>query len=478
MTSRGFHFLLVLLAGCAGPALRVQLGPSELLLGAPGCSQATPGDDLDDLGAIQAAINARCCLGPGTYDVDTPAAPPGGRRPYAMLTVPLDAVLCGAGPTTVIRFRGSAGGQDWRGIQLAGGGIHDVLLDTSQLVGTSEQTHAIHVRGPATGLIDRVSIHHPERIAGGVTLPGGDCIDVVGYAPAELVVGLVIRDSQFLACDRGGIQVHGGTLNLTVTGNEFHRTGNLDLNSEGSGGSSHWIIAGNRFRASDGNHSEYAIALDLVDTVSVVDNQIERGVYLYSCTHCSLVKNAITMTGGSAVETGTIEAIKGSNDLVIEENVIRRPATQDFGPLLHVGPHGTAQSVGVRVIHNELIQETTSDMIYAEGVADLAIVDNALEYRAAATGAAGVRLLGSATYGTSKVALVGNTFAGPLRSAVMTGGSGERQGIGSLLSAWNIAEAPGLACVNTSGIQGPLLLIYNSWPAAICGSPPIPLMLP
>lgn len=476
MTSRSFHISALMMVGCAGPALQEQRHAGLT----PTCAQATPGDDLDDRGSIQAAIAARCCLGPGVYDIDTPAAPPGGRRPYQMLTVPSGGELCGSGSTTVVRFRGAAGGQDWRGIQLAGGAIHDVMLDTSALTGTSEQTHAVHVRGPTTGRIERVAFVHPERFgADGRVLPGGDCVDVVGYAPSELVVGMVIRDNQFLTCDRGGIQVHSGTVNLVVTGNEFHRTGDLDFNSEGSGGSTHWLIAGNRFRASPVNQGAFAIALDLVDTVSVVDNTLERGVYLYGCTRCSLVKNAITMTGGSAMAMATIEVIKGSNDLTIEENVVRRPADQDFGPVIHVGPHGTAQSQGIRIVHNELIQETASDVVYVEGPAGLSLLDNRIQYLAAPSQvASGLRLVGSATYATSSISVIGNAFAGPMRAAIMTGGAGGRQGIGSLVAAWNVADSPGLACVNTGGIQGPVMMLYNGWAASTCGVPPIPVTLP
>ena len=464
---------LLLLVACT-PHVTSAIGALSQL---PLCSTAVPDDDLDDTAAVQAAIDARCCLGPGVHDIDMAPTPPTGRRRYNMLTVAATGELCGVGATTVLRFRGDAGGQDWRGVEHTGGAIHDLTLDTSALIGTSEQTHAVHALGPATGTVERVTFNHPIR----GTLPGGDCVDLVGY-PSQLVTGYTIRDNTFAHCDRGGVQVHSGAVGLAIDHNLFADTGDFDIDSEGSGSSSGWTITRNTFQSSEHNQGAFAIALDLVDDVTVAHNTLERGVYLYSCTHCAIVANVIEASSGHSQNAGTIDAIKGSNDLTIADNVVRRIAGSDTGPVIHIGPHGTAQSLDVRITHNQLEQQTAGDGVYVEGAAGVTIADNAIAYAGpTSTSVAAVRVLGSggaSGTATARVAVVHNTITGGFASSVYAAGANGRQGVGSLLATWNATDRPGLKCENMSGVLGPLVLSYNSWLAGSCGVPAVPVTLP
>lgn len=465
---------IIALAAACTPAV----SSSTSLMQLPSCSTATPDDGVDDTTAIQSAIAARCCLGAGVHDIDTPPQPPVGRRRYNMLTVATGQELCGAGAaSTTIRFHGDGGNQDWRGIEMTGGKLHDVTIETGELVGTVEQTHAVHVTGPAQGItISDVTINHPIR----GMLPGGDCIDLVGY-PTALIRDVVVRDSVLAHCDRGGVQAHSGVVGLTVERVQFMDTGDLDINSEGSGASSIWTIANNTFAGSSSNQGATAIALDLVDNVVVVGNVMARGVYLYSCTHCSIVRNTIEQSSG-ATTAAVIEAIKASNELTIVDNTIRRIASQRTGPLIHIGPHGTGRSINVRVVSNVLEQQTPTDIALIEGMSGLRFDDNDAAYLAAPVAAAfGVRILGSGgEFGTiaERISIVGNHFSGPLSAAVYVTGAGNRQGIGSVHAAWNSSDTTGFRCGELTGISGPLTLVYNTWPAGPCGMPPLPVTVP
>ncbi len=444
----------------------------------PSCSTATPGDDIDDTAAVQGAIATRCCLGPGVHDIDTPPQPATGRRRYNMLTVATGQELCGAGSAlTTLRFRGDAMAQDWRGIEVTGGSVHDIRVETGSLVGTVEQTHAIHVTGPAQGItIHDVTIDHPIRGA----QAGGDCIDLVGY-PGSLVRDVVVRDSVLERCDRGGVQAHSGVVGLTVERVQFMSTGDLDINSEGSGASSQWLIANNTFAGAPANQGGTAIALDLIDDVVVTGNVMARGVYLYSCTHCALVRNVIEQDSG-VTAAAVIEAIKASNDLTIADNTIRRMAMQLTAPVIHIGPHGTARSESVRIVHNLIEQQTPADVLSVEGMSGLRFDDNDVQYTAApATAAFGVRALGSGgASGTivERVSMVGNRFAGPLTATVYVSGASNRHGVGAVHAAWNTSNVSGLRCGELAGIAGPLTLVYNSWTAGSCGVPSLPVTLP
>jgi len=468
------HLIILVLASCSTALSSYPPAASTV----PQCSAGTPDDGLDDTAAVQNAIAAQCCLGPGVYDIDMAPTPPTGRRAYNMLTIAAGQELCGSGQlATMLRFRGDATGQDWRGVEMVGGSVHDLVIDTSALTGTSEQTHAIHATGPARGIaIYDVTISHPIRGA----WPGGDCIDLVGYAPSQLITGVVVRDSVLAHCDRGGVQAHSGVVGLTVERTVFADTGDLDINSEGSGANATWTIVNNTFAASLNNQGATAIALDLVDGATVTGNVLARGVYLYSCTHCSIVANTIEQRSGVST-AAVIEAIKGSNDLLIAENTVTRDAAQRAGPVIHVGPHGTAQSRDVRIVHNVLDQRTDADVVFVEGMYGLRLDDNDVRYTGSAPNVFGIRALGSGgASGTvvERIALTGNRFTGALTSAVLISGAANRRGVGAVHAAWNTSDAPGLRCGELSGITGPLTLVYNAWPIGSCGVPSLAVTLP
>lgn len=467
--------LAAALAGSACAHAAVPATTSRAAALTSSCEPAVPSGG-DDAALIQAAITAGCCLGPGTFAIATPVAVPPARRRYDMLTVPVGKRLCGAGAATVLAFTGDASQQDWRGVALSGE-LADTSLDTSALVNTSEQTHAVRIAGPVAGVrISGVTFNHPIR----GSLPGGDCVDIVGYA-GSLVTDTVIRDNTFAHCDRAGVQIHSGAVGLTIERNWFLDTGDMDINSEPGGASSDWLVTGNVFRASPSNQGAIAVAFDLVERARLVGNTLERGVYLYGCQSCSVVGNTIVAQSGHSANQGTIDAIKGSSNLSLIDNAITRAAGSDTGPVIHVGPHGTERATGIRIVHNTLTQATPTDVVYLEGVDDAVIADNAMTYVPTTGIASGVRIMGAGgTAGTraEHTSVVGNTLAGALRSAVFTAGASNRQPSADMLASWNTTDRPGLICENLSGVLGPITLNYNTWAAGSCGMPPIPVTLP
>jgi len=444
-----------------------------------GCPSLVPNDGQDDTALLQQAIDNRCCLDPGIYDVITPTPIPGQRRRYDMLKITPSGQLCGSNAeSTIIVFHGDAGNQDWRGVEMTGSSISDITLRTdSAMINTVEQTHLVHSTGPSVITVERTVLDHPIR----GTLPGGDCLDLVGYSPDQIITA-VVRNNNFLHCDRGGLQVHSGAYDLIVDSNVFNDTGDVDINSEGSGGSGRWTITRNKFKKSANNQGAYAIALDLVDDVVVANNTMERGMYLYSATRVAITHNVIDASSGNSAASGAVELTKASNQCQIMDNVITRRAALPAGPVVHVGPHGTEQAQDVAITRNVMHQETTNDVIFLEGTANISMFDNTISYEGGtSTSVAGLRLLGSGGASgtmTSYISLIHNTFNGALAQAILTGGANGRQNIGSLLAAWNTASVKGLQCVNLSGITGPIMLVYNQWLASSCGVPSIAVTIP
>jgi hypothetical protein len=123
-------------------------------------------DGLDDSAAIKKALDTEGCadLGAGVYDVFTPN-PRNPAQRFDMVSIGTGQSLRGIGAATRPRFSGDAGRSDWHGVGLVGNDalLADLTLDTSALVNTEEQMHAVHVKGPALHMTIRgVWFYHPR----------------------------------------------------------------------------------------------------------------------------------------------------------------------------------------------------------------------------------------------------------------------------------------------------------------------------
>lgn len=433
---------------------------------------AIPDDGIDDLPALRSAFATRSCvrLTAGTYDLVTPASPYGGRRPYAVLGLPAGAELAGAGPGTTLRFSGDAGGIDWQGIGAGTARIHDLAIDTATLVGTSEQTHAIRITGPATGtVIERVTFNHPQR---GV-LKGGDCIQFACYA-ATPCSGARIRNNMFAHCDRSGVAIHSGTSDLEITDNAFPDTGDQDIDGEGTGDNDGWLVAHNTFGLGPAAQGDMSIQIQASKHVRITDNTFAgRGLFLYGCSGCELDRNIITRTTSVASE-GVIEIDKDSADVNVHDNTITRAAVAGVGYVIGATPHGTGTPSNLTINDNKLIQHTDGNVINATGVVELVIKRNTITYDGAPGTAAALLAVGSTTTRTTGIEFSGNTMTGLLSSCVRV--SGSYGGTGSVTMTGNRADRAlqGLRCENVyagSMVSGPVTTSDNAWPAPLCGAP-------
>lgn len=431
---------------------------------------ATPDDGLDDTAEIQAALTVTASDGgcvllrAGVYDFAMPPIQANGRRRYSVLELSGN-VLIGQGATTILRFHGDAGGADWHGLGLTGRfTFKDLAIQTDDLTGTSEQTHAAWVRGPADGLIENVFFHHPQRGLP-TPLPGGDCIDIVGDAAAP--VSLVVLGNYFGACDRSGIQSHGGSNLVTVVNNEFPDTGDLDINSEGSGSQFNWVIARNKFGPSPRAQGATSIALDLMVGATVTDNELSRGIYLYSCQSCRITNNRIVQSAGTS-PYATLDIVKDSSDVLIADNTIDRVGPL-VGRVIHFGPAGTKTPSNIRVVHNVITQRTPEAVIASEGVVGLTLTDNTITYAGPASSKAiGFLPNGSTVLRSSSLYVTGNTFAGPLKYSV--GFSGSYKGIGRVTLSENVGGVFFCDGSGTGGVTGPIIFTGNTTTAqAVAG---------
>jgi hypothetical protein len=437
---------------------------------------AIPNDGLDDRVAIQSALTSQGCahLPAGVYDIDSIQVAPPGRRPAMMLEAS-GARLYGDGPNTVLAFRGSAGGQDWVGIQMSGVGsaLHDLSINTAAISDTDEQTHAVKLMGPAADAeISRVSFNHPIREG-----KSGDCVQLVGYDDGREIAGVKIREDDFLHCDRSGVGIHSGVTRLEIADNRFDDVGNTDLDFEGTGDTSDVLIQHNAFTMSPGPHGIAAIQLQLVDRARLTDNVLDgRGIDVYQSDDVEIDHNEITLT--QATTAPVVSVGKDSARARILDNSITREASAGAGAVIGAGPHGTGTPDHLEIDGNTLLQRSSSHVVSANGLVGLYVRHNAIVYSGALANAMwGVWALGSAgTYGirTTDVQVEANTFSGALRGAVAT--SGSYFGAGTLDTSDNVATGAtyGIFCDNYAsqgGVLGPITSTGDSWPAPNCGPP-------
>jgi hypothetical protein len=442
----------------------------------PACSvpSAIPNDGRDDRVAIQNALTWQGCaqLSAGVYDIDSIPFTPPARRPYMMLDA-TNAQLSGDGPSTVLAFRGSNGGQDWQGILMSGAGsaLHDLSIDTAAITDTVEQTHAVELAGPATDAeISRVRFNHPIR-----KTKAGDCVQLVGYNDGREIARVKIRDNDFLHCDRSGVGVHSGTRQLEIVDNRFDDVGNTDMDFEGSGDTSDVLIQGNTLTLSPGLHGTDAIGLQLLDRVRITENVLDgRGINVFQSDDVEIDHN--TMTFRQATNAPVISVGKDSARTRIDHNSITREVSAAPGAVISAGPHGTGTPDHLEVDGNTLVQRTSFHVVVSIGLVGLYVRHNTISYDGALPNEmSGVLALGSAgTIGirTTDVRAESNLFAGALLGALST--SGSDFGVGTVDTSDNVAVGAtyGISCDNFAsqgGVIGPITSTGDSWPAPSCG---------
>jgi hypothetical protein len=452
--------LIVSLLGCVGPT--VDVARSALV----SCPTPTPDDGVDDTADVQAAIDLRCPLAVGVYDIDMAPTPPVGRRRYNMLIINGGEL---SGPGATLRFRGDAGRQDWRGVELIGAGsyVHDIHIDTMQLTGTVEQTHALHITGPALSpRISNVSFSHGYR-----GLDGGDCIQFVGYTSTLIVnaeVSYITGD-----CDRSAVAMHSGVDGLHISYVTAF-AGDQVIDGEGSGeGSRDWLIERNVFSTRPGDQGAFGLQLQLTDDVRVTENVFDgRGIVVYGGSRIEIDHNDITRRASS--NEGAVELIKAVAGLDFHDNRVERTSAAGTGPVFHAVQHGTGSPAGIRIADTRLIQRGPGNVIDVSATTGLTVERVTAAYLGPAGGWYGVSALASPTVQTTGLVVRDSVFAGPLLAVMRV--SGSYAGTGTLASNRNVSiGAPtGIKCENASGITGPVTSVGDAMP----GSCPMAVVSP
>lgn len=446
--------------------------------GAPPTPCAVPA--TRDRAGLVAALATGCAQLEATeYTVATPQGAAAKRRPYAMLSMGTGE-LRGV-PGSLITFVGDAQRQDWWGIELTGGSIHDVEFGTAGLTGTSEQTHVFHSAGLAGNIeIYNVTINHP-RVPG---MRRGDCMQFVGYAavaatatkpavPDRLVTGVKLHNMT-LNCARSCVAAHSGVHGLEFANNSC-TAGDQGVDGEGTGGSADWVIANNTFMLSAVPQGDYAIQLDGVDRAHVTGNRFwGQGVDLLNASHVEIDNNVIIRTTAAA-GVGAVQIDKASNAISIHDNTIVRTAEAGPGRVIWMMPRDGVSPTDITIRRNMLTQATAGNVIHATGVVGLHVEDNTTLY-SGPPGWYGVLVEGQALAAADQTTITGDTWLGPLKACVGLDGA---KGVNGALLSGGHAYGPlsGLTCSN-AGVLGPVTVQGSYWPASTCGIPNLLVSVP
>ncbi len=439
---------------------------------------AYPDDGTDDRLAIQAALDTQGCadLGPGVYDIGI--NPGVGFSGISTLWLTGSKSLVGSGPNTVLKFGGQAHG-DWNGIRMSGTApnVSSLTIDSSTLTGTSEQAHAIQVQGHSSlGATSAASIHavwfrHPVRFdAGGNTIPGGDCIRLLGEELTRVSVS--ISNNQFLDCDRSGIAIQRGTFGAIISGNTFHKTGDQDIDSEmtGYGIGGDWTITGNVFLPGKLRTASVALAGVAARRVVFANNiMLSGGLSGYSLQNAAITGNVIVYSVPSA--SGVVSFIKSSDDLVFSGNVVVRTSAALPGSLFGMSHHGSGSPGRVTLTGNSFVQQTQWTALVSYSAQDVLATGNRFHYDAPlplvgyGLTSPAMTFYGSALRATDRITVSSNLFTGPWRYTVTLGTPIRAVVTGNLADT----AVNGLRCViPAGGTLGSVVSSGNNWTANEC----------
>jgi len=446
---------------------------------------ATPDDPSDDdRPASQSAIDeaaaaggGRVCFPAGRFRLTR--APAGSRNRFAALSVhDAHIEIVGAGPATTLEVSGDAGGGALYVLSLDPGssdiGVRDLTIDTSALVNTDEQTHAIQIgSGIGTGLVqdvqlERVRFAHPSSSDGSRK---GDCVRLLGNTPESAVSRVTIRGMHFTTCARSGIGIQRNVVDVIIDSNQFVQATDQDIDSEptGTGQNGSMTITGNVFHDDPAvAQGDFSVTLGgsggPMSRVTLANNVFHgRGVLSYRSADTIISGNTFDVQYESA--DAVIDTENVATRVTISGNTIRRNGSA--GACIS----STHQSGGVpshlQIVNNTCENATGGHGIDIESGAELTIAGNGIAWSGPAPNAVGVRFRSVIQAGNGLL-IANNRFGGGGSAAILLAASPFPIGAVSIVGNLATGTTDSLRCQTGSGgsFTSPIVHAANAWQTA------------
>ena len=422
---------------------------------------AVPNDGLDDAAAIQASLDLGCLNlrdAPGRYEIDVP---PLNQRALWVLRSPAGTRFYGAGPSSVLAWRGSAGGDDVWGVRIDSQTvIEDIHFDGDGLSNTNEHAPLIFWVGPVDDVVARrLSFNYPVRAG----QKRGDCIQGVGYAPDMLSTNITIERNNFDSCGRAAFAYHSGTRGLTYKHNHHRCVSDGELDGEGRGNEPHLLLDGaeiayNVFDTCADQEGGNSIQLVRAANVNMHHNDLNgRGVDLAEVSGVLHHNKIVMLINDEGLPN--VQIRKGSTGLRLHNERYTRVATG--GNVIMIENNGIAPH-DIRIEDSRLVQHASWQAIRIAGSYDVTLSD--LEIVGLGAIARAAVLLEGIRAPVYDVRVFDGDFTGNLSSAVEI--SGAYQGAGAVTVERTSAPAP-VRCTDAGGITAPVQLADNVMPAPV-----------
>jgi hypothetical protein len=448
---------------------------------------AKPNDDIDDRGPAQQALDdagttgGRVCFGAGGWTLTR--APLGSYNRFAALSTHGQHVeISGEGPGTVLRIGGDQGGSMTYVIALDPGAsdirLRDFVIDTSGMINTDEQTHAI---GIGTGVcttangtcsmpvvdvsVERIRFVHPR-------LPGaprkGDCIRLLGNTPDTQVLRTKISGNTFTDCARSDVGIQRNVNSLTIIGNHFASPRvDYHINGEASGGQEdkRIEIIGNTFDSSATAQEDYAVGLVMYKYAVISGNVFNgQGLGLYGSTDAVITGNLFDVTFKKP--GGVITVANVADRTVIADNVMYRRGVA--GPGIRVAQDRGGMPSELMITGNSITNETDAVGIYIESPQDVTIAHNAIRFPTPTANTMGVHLLANKR-AIDGVMIANNRIVGALKVGVQFEADPHPFVDVTLTGNQVRGSNFGLRCEGSGGFQ-PIISVGNKWGAKECAA--------
>lgn len=472
--------LLLALVACAHPVQSAP-APAELRAEVASCDMtlAVPVDGTN-MGATIQGWADRCGLariGTGRFVITGKLV----SSRWNALVLDGDKSIVGSGPASVLVFEGdgisvhpTTGIQsgDWRGISITGDNnlVADLTIDTSSLVNTSEQTHAIHITGPAhNNTIRGLWFQHPvRRDPSGRAWPGGDCIKIASYETTPSSTHIL--GNQFVTCDRSGVASVGGFDGLIISDNTFHEVGDQDVDVEGAGNVGRSFLAnGNIHKLGKRSTSGLAIQVGLRDGFGInVSNSIfdGRGVFFGGVRAVTFANNTIHHRKGDAP---TLDFVKVTDEVKIIGNRITRAGTTWPNAVVKIQHHGTGTPGLIEIADTTIRNETPiATALTVQSAHTVRLSNNTFQWAPSTVPAGSTHtLVGIAGLAkrTDVLTVQGNLFTGPAQRALQF--NDKDAGIGVVTLTGNTSMVPIFCQRVMTGAFGPLVANGNNWPVPL-----------
>jgi hypothetical protein len=457
--------------------------------GARGCFDpadygAIPDDGIDDSVPAQRAIDdaaingGEVCFGPGTWDLTR--APVGSYDRFAALSwhAPHVAIRGASMYATTLRVAGDQGAATTNVLSIDpganGASISDLVIDTSGMTNTDEQTHAIAIgtgvcstaNGTcalpvADATVQRVRFIHPVNAGE----RKGDCVRLLGNLDTTPVINAKLLDLDFRSCARSGVSVQRNVQGLIVSRSFFDgdNIGGTMFDGEATGGG--WdkglVVSDNLFVRTQPGGDAYGLTLTSQTHYAISHNLfLGRGLFAYRTTDGTIDGNVVDST--DALDgTGDIEFGNQTERITIANNTARRRGLS--GSIIKLQPHSGGLPSGIAITGNTLQNDTDGTGVFLHSPIDVSVTGNQI------TGNGGPNSMAIYVAAISRavenVSISGNTIRGEAFAGVRLAGSATF-GFAATVVGLNTSRTsgPGLRCDNpASTAAGSISRGLNNW---------------